>query len=150
MKVLSCAREEDRLEQRIVVLDARRESGAALDRLEACCRAAALAEPIVIELRVVAEEVLTNVAKYAFEPGTPPAVELLLAFGEEAATLEFRDRGRPFDPLAAPPLDLGLPPEERPLGGLGLALVRALVDEASYEREGAANVLRLVKRRTAQ
>jgi len=131
-------------------MDARRERKAALDRLEACCRAAALAEPIVIDLRVVAEEVLTNVAKYAFAPDTPPALELRVAFAERAATLEFRDRGRPFDPLAAPAPDLDRPPEDRPLGGLGLALVRALVDEARYEREGTANVLRLVKRLTPQ
>jgi len=64
--------------------------------------------------------------------------------------LEFRDRGRPFDPLTADAPDLDLSPEERPPGGLGLALVRALVDDARYERRDAANVLRLVKRRTPQ
>jgi anti-sigma regulatory factor (Ser/Thr protein kinase) len=133
-----------------VVRDARRESGAALDRLEAACRAAGLAEEAVIELRVVAEEVLTNVAKYAFEPGALPALELCVSFGEAEAVLEFRDGGSPFDPLGAPAPDLELPPEERPLGGLGLTLVRALVDEARYQRQDATNVLRLVKRRTPQ
>jgi len=104
----------------------------------------------VIDLRVVAEEVLTNVAKYAFDPGVAPAVELRVSFTEAAALLEFRDEGRAFDPLAEPPPDLELAPENRPLGGLGLTLVRALVDEARYERQDAANVLRLVKRRAEQ
>jgi len=94
--------------------------------------------------------VLTNVAKYAFEPDAAPAVELRASFVEDAVVLEFRDGGRPFDPLAEPAPDLDLPPEERPAGGLGLMLVRALVDEARYQRDGAANVLRLVKRRAAQ
>jgi len=133
-----------------VVEDARRDGSTALDRLEAACRAAGLAEEAVIDLRVVAEEVLTNVAKYAFDPGRAPALELSAAFSESDAVLEFRDHGRPFDPLAAPAPDLELPAELRPLGGLGLTLVRALVDEARYERRADTNVLRLVKRRTPQ
>jgi anti-sigma regulatory factor (Ser/Thr protein kinase) len=94
--------------------------------------------------------VLTNVAKYAFEPGVAPAVELRVSFTDAAALLEFRDQGRAFDPLGEPPPDLDVPPEERVPGGLGLVLLRALVDEARYEREGSTNVLRLVKRRAAQ
>jgi len=138
------------LDEPIVVRDARRDGAAALDRLEARCRAEGLAEAVVMELRVVAEEVLTNVAKYAFEPGVAPAVELRVSFTQNAARLEFRDEGRAFDPLGEPSPDLHLHPEERPIGGLGLTLVRALVDEARYEREQGANVLRLVKRRAAQ
>ena len=149
--IVGCAGEgRQDLDERIVVRNARTDGRALLDRLEARCRAEGLAEAIVIDLRVVAEEVLTNVAKYAFEPGVAPAVELRVSFTEGAALLEFRDEGRAFDPLGEPPPDLGLPPEERPLGGLGLALVRALVDEALYEREQGANVLRLVKRRAGQ
>src|SRR5215471_18941072 len=101
----------------------------ALDRLEAACRAAGLPDEAVIDLRVVAEEVLTNVAKYAFEPGVAPAVELVVEVDDAEAVLEFRDQGRPFDPLTADAPDLERPPEERPPGGLGLALVRALVDQ---------------------
>jgi serine/threonine-protein kinase RsbW len=104
----------------------------------------------VLELRVVGEEVLTNIAKYAFEPGTSAAVELLLSFTDAAAVLEFRDQGNAFDPLAQPPPDLDVPLEKRRLGGLGLTLVHALVDEARYTREGPTNVLRLVKQRRAQ
>jgi anti-sigma regulatory factor (Ser/Thr protein kinase) len=136
--------------ERIVIADARGEGGAALDRLEAVCRADGVPEEAVIELRILAEEVLTNVAKYAFGPGTIPALELSISLGEAETVLEFRDEGQPFDPLAVPVPDLELPPELRPTGGLGLTLVRALADEARYERRGASNVLRLVKRRAPQ
>jgi anti-sigma regulatory factor (Ser/Thr protein kinase) len=136
--------------ERIVIADARRDGGAALDRLEARCRDAGFAEHAVLELRVVAEEVLTNIAKHGFAPGARPAAELVLSLTETEAVLEFRDQGQAFDPLAQPPPDLDAPLEQRASGGLGLPLVRALVDEARYAREGPTNVLRLVKRRAAQ
>lgn len=133
-----------------MIADARTEGPAALDRLEVSCRAAGLEGPVVLELRLVAEEVVTNVAKYGYAPETPAAMEVLLSMGDDAVSLEFHDRGRPFDPLGQPRPDLDAPLEERPVGGLGLVLVRALVEEARYSREGPVNVLRLVKRRTQQ
>jgi anti-sigma regulatory factor (Ser/Thr protein kinase) len=133
-----------------VIADARKEGPAALDRLEALCRAAGLAEPVVLELRLVAEEVVTNVAKYGYAPGAAAAMEVRVSMDDDVVSLEFRDQGQPFDPLAQPPPDLDAPLEERTIGGLGLTLVRALVEEARYLREGSANVLRLVKRRTEQ
>ena len=134
--------------ERMVIADAGKDTPSALDRIEGCCRAAGLTDQDVLEVRLVAEEVLTNIAKYAFEAGATPAVEFRFALDDVAAVLEFRDQGKAFDPLAQPPPDLDAPIAERPLGGLGLPLVRALVDEARYLREGPTNVLRLVKRRT--
>jgi sigma-B regulation protein RsbU (phosphoserine phosphatase) len=136
--------------ERIVIADARTGAPAALDRLEARCRAAGLQEPAALEVRLVAEEVLTNIAKYAFDPAATPAAELTFAIADDAVVLEFRDGGRAFDPLAPPVPDLDVPLEQRPVGGLGLALVRALADEVRYVREGPTNVLRVVKRREAQ
>ena len=130
--------------------DARKEGPAALDRLEASCRRAGLPGPLVLELRLVAEEVVTNVAKYGYAPGTAAAMELLVSTGDDAVSLEFRDEGRPFDPLAQPPPALEAPLEERTVGGLGLTLVRAMVEDARYVREGGTNVLRLAKKRTQQ
>jgi anti-sigma regulatory factor (Ser/Thr protein kinase) len=135
---------------RIPIADASQDGVATLDRLEALCRTAGCAEEVVMELRLVAEEVLTNIAKYGYEPGATPAAELQVSFTDAFAVLEFRDGGRAFDPVAEPLPDLDGPAEERPPGGMGLALVRALVQEARYAREGSTNVLRLVKRRSAQ
>jgi anti-sigma regulatory factor (Ser/Thr protein kinase) len=109
-----------------------------------------LAEPLVLELRLVAEEVVTNVAKYAYAPGAAAGMELIVSTGDDLVSLEFRDQGRPFDPLAQPPPDLEAPLLERPVGGLGLTLVRALVEDVRYAREGGTNVLRLVKKRLQQ
>lgn len=104
----------------------------------------------MLELRLVAEEVVTNVAKYGYAPGAAAAMELLVSTADDAVSLEFRDEGQPFDPLAQPRPDLEAPLEERPVGGLGLTLVRALVEDARYAREGGTNVLRLVKKRVQQ
>ena len=138
------------MNERIPIPDARQDAPAALDRLEGLCRDGGLPGPTVLELRLIAEEVVTNVAKYGFAPGTTPTVELVVSLDEESAVLEFRDRGKPFDPLAQASPDLDAPLEERRIGGLGLTLVRAMVDEARYVREGPVNVLRLVKRLTGQ
>lgn len=138
------------MSERIAIADARTGAAAALDRLEARCRDAGLPEPAALEVRLLAEEVLTNIAKYAFDPGVTPAAELTFALADDAVVLEFRDGGRAFDPLAPAVPDLDMPLEQRPVGGLGLALVRALADEVRYVREGPTNVLRVVKRREAQ
>ena len=137
------------MSERILIADARRETAGALDRFEGRCRDAGFRDQDALELRLVAEEVLTNIAKYGFEARATAAVEFSFAFDEAAATLEFRDQGRAFDPLTQPLPDLDAPPERRAEGGLGLTLLRALVDEAGYVRDGPANVLRLVKRRSA-
>jgi anti-sigma regulatory factor (Ser/Thr protein kinase) len=135
---------QDLLEQ-IVLTDARAAIPPVLDRLEAHGRAAGFAEEALLDLRLVAEEILTNIAKYAFLTADEAAVELRFSVAGATARLEFRDAGRAFDPLAEPPPDLEAPIENRAVGGLGLPLVRALVDEARYRREGASNVLELVR-----
>ena len=59
--------------------------------------------------------------------------------------LTFSDDGVPFDPIAAKTPDTSAPLEQREIGGLGIHLVRNLIDEASYERKLGRNVLTLVK-----
>jgi serine/threonine-protein kinase RsbW len=122
------------------------ELGAGLDALEAALRAERLPEATILELRLVAEELLTNLAKYGYDDGAAhwARVGLTLAAGD--VILEFTDDGRPFDPLAAPPPEFSAQAGERPAGGLGVHLVRSLVDAAEYVRRGSQNVLTLRKR----
>jgi anti-sigma regulatory factor (Ser/Thr protein kinase) len=117
--------------------------GPGLATLEASLREAGLPDEVVLDLRLVAEEVLVNVAHYGHDDGGAHVVRVRLGVRPDEVTLELADDGRPFDPLAAPPPDLGA---ERPIGGLGIHLVRTLVDDATYARVGGQNVLSLRKR----
>jgi serine/threonine-protein kinase RsbW len=55
--------------------------------------------------------------------------------------VEVEDDGRPFNPLEAPPPDIGKPLAEREVGGLGIHLVRKMMDELEYRRENDKNLL---------
>ena len=118
----------------------------ALDGVEEFCRSRGLATEIALEVRLVAEEVLTNVVKYAHAVTGESVIALRLSVSTESVRLEFRDEGVPFNPLDVPLPDLNGRPEERGIGGLGVLLVKALVDDATYVREGSVNILVLIKR----
>jgi anti-sigma regulatory factor (Ser/Thr protein kinase) len=120
--------------------------GPGLSALEDALRQAGLPEETVLDLRLVAEELLTNVAAYGHEDGAEHWVRVELALAGDEVRLRFADDGRPFDPLAAPAPDLAAPLAERPIGGLGIHLVRSLVDHAEYARLAGQNVITLRKR----
>jgi anti-sigma regulatory factor (Ser/Thr protein kinase) len=124
----------------------RRELAEALERLGRWLGEAGLPAAAVLDWRLVAEEILTNVFRHAgLTAGS--AVELELELLPDRVRLVVCDEGRPFDPLAAPAPDLERPIPEHGEGGLGLVLLRALADELVYERLGSKNVLRLTRRR---
>jgi anti-sigma regulatory factor (Ser/Thr protein kinase) len=123
-----------------------RELGRSLDALEATLRAEGIRDETVLDLRLVAEEVLTNVAHHAYGDDAEHWIRIQLAVSAESVTLEFTDDGPPFDPLTGAPRWPSAAGAERPIGGLGLQLVVALVDAAVYARRGRQNVLTLVKR----
>ena len=116
-----------------------------LDWLEAALETAGVAAAIVGELRLIAEEGLSNVIRHGYADSARHSIELTLEIGGGEILLVLRDDGRPFDPLAAPAPDSHPPIAER-AGGWGIHLLQSLVDRADYRREGNANVLRLVKR----
>jgi anti-sigma regulatory factor (Ser/Thr protein kinase) len=118
---------------------------ALLNGVQEFCEARGLAKGSALDVRLLAEEVLTNVIKYAYKEIEERWIELRLFASAESVRLEFRDEGAPFNPLDVPVPDLATRREDREIGGRGLHLVRSLVDDASYSREGSVNVLVLVK-----
>ena len=97
-------------------------------------------------LNLAIDELVTNIILYGFDDATGQeiVVELNVAPGELRACVT--DGGRHFDPLTAPPPQLGNSLEDRALGGLGIHLVRSLMDKVQYSREGGKNVLTVHKR----
>lgn len=92
------------------------------------------------------DELVTNVILYGFDApeGRQITVRIATAAGELVASV--LDDGKPFDPLAVKPPDLNAPLEQRDLGGLGIHLVRSLMDHVSYSRDEDKNVLTVRKR----
>jgi anti-sigma regulatory factor (Ser/Thr protein kinase) len=101
---------------------------------------------VLYAVNLALDEVTTNVIRHGFDdPKNKEIVAHVIARGGEVMT-EVTDSGRAFDPLAAPPPNLDAPLSERTLGGLGIHLVRSLMDGVEYRRENGKNVLTLRKR----
>jgi serine/threonine-protein kinase RsbW len=93
---------------------------------------------------ILFEELLTNLVKYGYpDLAEPGRAEIALALDGSRLEIEFIDDGCAFDPLAVPLPNLDEPLEERPVGGLGLHLLRSLADGIRYERRNNKNVIHL-------
>lgn len=119
-----------------------------IDWVEACCGADGVGDETRFKMALALEEAVANVINNAFNGVPLPhrvAVRLEISAGSVVA--EVIDNGHPFDPTAAPAPDLSLPLEERHPGGLGIHLMRRVMDRLRYRRRGGNNILRLQKRR---
>ncbi len=121
--------------------------------LEATCAKYALSSELSADLQVVLDDVCSNVFKHAYPPDQPGILRLSLrylpsdAVKPAALEINFTDQGRPFNPLAHAVPDIMQPSEDRPLGGLGIHLMRQLTDVQSYSHSALdGNRLSLVKR----
>lgn len=139
----------DASETATLTVPAKREAFAALSAwLEARLEPLNPSPKVRRQLLVAADEILTNVASYAYPTDAPGELQVTLRHAEGTLSLTFADRGVPYDPLSAPPPDLSRPLAERAPGGLGLFIVRKTMDAVDYRRDGDRNVLTLTKRLT--
>jgi anti-sigma regulatory factor (Ser/Thr protein kinase) len=92
------------------------------------------------------DEIITNICSYGLADGGEHAVLLSLTLKGGVLTASIEDDGRPFNPLKIEPPDPSAPLDEREPGGLGLFLVRSVVDDVKYRRRRGANHLTLIKK----
>ena len=110
-------------------------------QVEAFCRERNFPAPIVYKFGLALDETLTNVISYAFADGKPHAIEIRLETRDGYLSALMSDDGAPFDPLSQPEPDVHAPLEQRKIGGLGIHLVRKLMDKAEYQRRDGRNIL---------
>jgi sigma-B regulation protein RsbU (phosphoserine phosphatase) len=115
-----------------------------MDEVDAGLAGHGLPATLMHDVHLVLEEVTCNVFSYGQVRGRDPALELLVSVDSHRLCLEFRDDGLAFDPLSQPAPDLDADIGERPIGGLGVHLVRELAEEVAYSRDDHHNVLRVV------
>ena len=104
-----------------------------------------LGKPLTNKLRLAVEEAVVNVMEYAYPKGTRGDVDIRAVSNGRRLKFIISDSGIPFNPTEVSAADTTLSAEERPIGGLGILLVRELMDSINYERIHGKNVLTLTK-----
>lgn len=94
---------------------------------------------------VALDEILSNTIAYGFAGRRDGAVTVEVELGADRLSVTLTDDGGPFNPLDVAAPDTALPVEERPVGGLGIHLVRRMMDEVAYHRRADRNVVMLAK-----
>ena len=106
-----------------------------------------LDHPFAMSLNLALEEAVSNVMLYAYPAGTEGKVDIDTHIREDHIEFSVSDCGVPFDPTAKVDPDLDLEVEERPVGGLGIYLVKRIMDSVSYARTDGKNILTMIKKR---
>ena len=129
----------------LTLLNRPAEVGRLQDQLETLARQHGYPPQALHEVQLAVEELLTNILNYAFTDQCEHEIRVCLRPGESEFEIEVADDGRPFNPLEHPVPDLSLPLEQRPIGGLGILMIRKSMDRIAYRRADGKNILVMAK-----
>lgn len=96
-------------------------------------------------IHLALEEAVTNVIMYAYPQNEDQKIELMANCADNELVFKIVDWGKAFDPTAQPDADVTLSLEERPVGGLGIFLIKSLMHKVEYNRVDGKNILTLIK-----
>lgn len=114
--------------------------------VEEICEALSFDDMTTMQMNLAIEEAVVNVMDYAYPEGVEGYVEVEVWADEQWLTFVITDSGKPFDPTTKGDVDVTLSAEERQIGGLGIYLVRQMMDSIGYEYKDGHNVLTLKKK----
>ena len=100
----------------------------------------------VMTVNLIVDELIGNIVSYAYQDDGEHDIEIELGLADNRLSMVITDDGVPFDPWAKDSPDIAAPLEARPLGGLGIHLVKKIADDFSYQRRAGKNVVTVVKR----
>ncbi|MCL2480265.1 MAG: ATP-binding protein [Spirochaetaceae bacterium] len=98
------------------------------------------------QIGIAVDEVFSNIASYAYHPATGSVAVRITV--DSDINIEFEDSGIAYDPLSADTPDISLPAEERKIGGLGIFMLKKLMDSVEYRRKENKNILSIKKKIT--
>lgn len=105
-----------------------------------------LAPEVVFNLNLVLEEAVVNIINYAYPKDEHELIYLSANMVDGSVVFILTDTGMEFDPTLAPDADITLSADEREIGGLGIFLIRQIMNEVRYERIDGKNILTLSKK----
>ena len=104
-----------------------------------------LSMELQMNLNLVMEEMVTNVIFYAYPEGVIADIELLAKSDGKELTFVLSDQGKEFDPTAKEDTDLDVNPADRDLGGMGIFIVKNIMNKVTYQRLEGKNLLTMTK-----
>ena len=110
------------------------------------CEALGFTATLTMQMNLALEEAVVNVMEYAYPEGIDGSVLVEAEKLSDQVVFTITDSGISFDPTAQTEPNITLSVEERPIGGLGIHLVRQIMDDIQYERKDNKNILTLIKK----
>ena len=98
-----------------------------------------------MQIKLALEEAVTNVILFAYPDKKDQDIRIDMSYEDKRLTIVITDTGLDFNPLERQEPDLTLSLEERPVGGLGIYLVKQLMTEVTYKRSAGKNILTMTK-----
>ena len=138
------------MEKSIILANEISEIGRLADFIEDIGNEFSLAPDVRFNLNLVLEEAVANIINYAYPKDEHESIYLSARMHVDSIVLVLTDTGKEFDPTMAPEVDVTLSAEERQIGGLGIFLIRQIMNEVRYERIDGKNVLTLEKKLTGR
>jgi len=116
--------------------------------VSAWCRANAVSAEAEYQVNLALDEIVSNVIHHGWKDDGAHQLHVRVSRAENELTVEVEDDAAPFNPLEVPAPDITKPLEERPVGGLGIHLVRQIMDGLEYRRHDGKNFLIMKKKIT--
>jgi sigma-B regulation protein RsbU (phosphoserine phosphatase) len=114
--------------------------------IDEVCEANGFDMSATMQINLAIEEAVVNVMNYAYPEGSVGNITIEVKSDGSEVSFIISDTGTPFDPTARPEVDITLSAEDRSIGGLGIHLIRQIMDHINYERINGHNVLTLIKK----
>lgn len=104
-----------------------------------------LSMELQMNLNLVMEEMVSNVIFYAYPEGTDAEIELMVEDDGKELTFVLSDQGRAFDPTLKEDADIDVNPIDREIGGMGILIVKNIMNKVTYQRLDGKNLLTMKK-----
>lgn len=114
--------------------------------VEELCEELELSPELTMNINLALEEAVANIIMYAYPANQEHTIRLKVTADDSQLIFLLTDKGVSFDPTQVEEADVTLPIEERPIGGLGIFLIRSIMNEVSYQRLDGENRLTLKKK----
>ena len=116
------------------------------EAVSAWCRENNISSAVEFHLALALDEIISNIIRYGWKDSGEHQFNVRLSLSNDAVTVEVEDDATPFNPLEVPAPDLDRPLDERPVGGLGIHLVRQVMDGLEYQQFDGKNLLVMKKK----